>query len=142
MDFQTLNLLFKCSREFGHKPIRDCGLTETECLICSYLYAHPDCSQDELVQGLRMDKTTAAKALRALEDEGLVARRADENDRRRKMLTVTKLGIDRSAAVVDLHDQWLGRVLSVLSEDEQTQFENYCVRLLRAAEALLQNQEN
>jgi len=136
LEFQTLNLLLKCGMDFGHKRIRTHGLSDTECLICSYVYAHTGCAQDDVVQSLHMDKTTAAKALRSLEDKGFVIRRQDAQDRRRKLLQLTPSGAESLSAVMHLHDSWMHSVLSCLSEAEQAQFEDYCTRLMQAAEAL------
>ena len=136
MKFDTLDLLFKYGREFGHRRIRSSGLSDTECLLCSYVSAHPGCSQDDAVQGLHMDKTTAAKALRTLEEKGCMIREQSSDDRRKKMLTVTEAGTDKLSAILHLHDQWMSRVLAALSPEEQEQFEEYCIRLLRAAESL------
>ena len=40
MDFQTLQLLFRCRREFSHDTLRLRELSDTEGMICSYLYFH------------------------------------------------------------------------------------------------------
>lgn len=141
MDFQVLNLLLKCGTDFGHKRIRNCGLSDTECRICSYVYAHPGCSQDDAVQGLRMDKTTLAKALNTLADKGFIERSQDREDRRKNVLKVTASGAERIAEILDLHDRWLSRVLETLNPEERSQFEAYCARLLEAAEKLLSEQD-
>ena len=140
MEFQTLNLLLKCGMDFSHRRIRTHGLNDTECLICSYVYSHEGCSQDNTAKALRMDKTTAAKALRSLEDKGFVTRSQDAEDHRRKLLKLTPSGAERLSEVVHLHDSWMHRVLTCLSEEEQSQFENYCTRLMQAAEALLEEE--
>lgn len=136
MDYQTLHLLLKCGKEFGHKKLRTHGLSDTECLLCSYVSFHPGCSQDDTVHALRMDKTTVAKALRTAEGKNLIRRERHPEDKRRNVLRMTEEGRERIAAVASLHDQWLSRILSVLSPEEQARFEGYCLRLLRAAEEL------
>ena len=142
MEFGMLDLLFKYGREFGHRRIRSSGLSDTECLLCSFVSAHPGCSQDDAVQGLHMDKTTAAKALHTLEEKGCVIREQSPDDRRKKMLTVTEAGTEKLSTILHLHDQWMSRVLSILSPEEQAQFEDYCVRLLRAAETMQAESES
>lgn len=141
MDFQVLNLLLKCGMDFGHKRIRNRGLSDTECLICSYVYSHPGCSQDDAVQGLRMDKTTLAKALRTLEDKGCVERTQDAQDRRKNVLKVTQSGAERISEIAHLHDRWLSGILETLNPEERSQFESYCARLLEAAEKQLSEQD-
>lgn len=141
MDYQTLHLLLKCGKEFGHRKIRPHGLSDTECLLCSYISFHPGCPQDEVVRALRMDKTTVAKALRNAERKALLRRERHPSDRRRNVLHITEEGAARISAIADLHDKWLTQVLSALTPAEQAQFEGYCLRLLRAAEALSQGEE-
>ena len=138
MDYQTFNLLFKCSKEFSHGKIRMQDLTDTECMICSYIYSHENCSQDDVSVALRSDKTTIGKALASLESKGCVLRSQDTNDRRIKRLTLTENGSEKISELVDIHDNWLAEIMTCLSEEEQTQFENLCIRLLAAAEKLTQ----
>lgn len=137
MDFRTLDLLLKCGKEFRHNKIRKSGLTETECLICSYVYSHANCTQDDVAHALRIDKTTIAKAMRMLEEKGELLRARDPLDRRRKNLRLTDEGAEKVSAILNLHDQWLNDVLSCLPPDEREQFEKSCRRLLCAAEEML-----
>lgn len=137
MDFQMLNLFFKCGKEYSHKRIKNSGLSETECLICSYAYSHDGCVQDDVVQTLHMDKTTVAKALHSLEEKGYISRVQATEDRRKKLLFLTPSGRECVSSLLHLHDNWFSSVLTCLSDEEQKQFEGYCVRLLRAAEEKL-----
>ena len=72
MDYQTLNLLFRCNKEFSHEKIRKQELSDTECMICSYIYSHENCSQDDVSVALKTDKTTVGKALVSLENKRAV----------------------------------------------------------------------
>ena len=141
MDYQTLNLLFRCGREFSHKKIRMQALSDTECMICSYIYSHERCSQDDVSVALKADKTTVGKALTALESKGCVVRTQDSSDKRIKRLALTKPGREKVEKLLDIHDNWLREIMTCLSGDEQNQFENYCERLLNAAKALTQKAE-
>ena len=136
MDYQKLNLLFRCSKEFSHRKIRLRELSDTECMICSYVYSHEGCSQDEVATALKTDKTTVGKALASLEKKNCVARTQDETDKRVKRLSLTETGHDKISELLDIHDRWLRSIMTCLSAEEQKQFENYCDRLLNAAEKL------
>ncbi len=140
MDYQTLNLLFRCSKEFSHGKIRMQQLSDTECMICSYIYSHEYCSQEEVAAALKTDKTTVGKALAALEKKTCVIRAQDEADRRIKRLSLSENGREKVSELLDIHDHWLQEILSCLSVEERVQFENYCERLLAAAEKLTETQ--
>ena len=142
MDYQTLNLLFRCNKAFSHEKIRLQELSDTECMLCSYIYSHENCSQDDVASALKTDKTTVGKALATLEKKNCVMRVQDNKDKRIKRLSLTKAGRQKVAELVDLHNNWLAEIMTCLTNEEQKQFENYCERLLAAAEKLTQNGEN
>ena len=139
MDYQILNLLFRCNKEFSHEKIRKQELSDTECMICSYIYSHENCSQDDVSVALKTDKTTVGKALASLEKKNCVVRTTDGADKRIKRLSLTENGRRKVSSLVDLHNNWLGEIMTCLSAEEQKQFENYCDRLLSAAEKLTNN---
>ena len=142
MDYQILNLLFRCNKEFSHEKIRKQELSDTECMICSYVYSHESCSQDDVSTAMKTDKTTVGKALVSLESKACVVRTQDEKDKRIKRLSLTELGREKVAELIDIHNNWLSDIMTCLSEEEQKQFENYCERLLAAAEKLTNDGEN
>ena len=139
MDYQILNLLFRCNKEFSHEKIRRQELSDTECMICSYIFSHEGCSQDDVSVALKTDKTTVGKALASLENKACVVRNQDESDKRIKRLSLTGVGREKVAELIDIHDNWLRDIMTCLSPEEQKQFENYCERLLDAAEKLTIN---
>ncbi len=139
MDYQTLNLLIRCSKEFNHQKIRMQDLSETEVMISSYIYLHDACSQDDVSIALKIDKTTIGKALLSLEKKACVNRSIDENDKRIKRLSLTELGRNKVGNLLDIHNNWLTNVMSCLNKEEQEQFKNYCDRLLLEAEKLENN---
>ena len=136
MDYQTLNLLFRCGKQFSHERIRMQDLSDTECMICSYIYSHEDCSQDDVSVALKTDKTTVGKALASLERKNVVTREHDAEDRRVKRLSLTDAGREKVSELAGLHNNWLASILTCLSDEEQHNFESYCERLLAAAENL------
>lgn len=136
MDFQVLNSLIRMMKGFAHSQIRANGINDTECMICSYVYAHENCSQDDVSKGLCMDKTTIAKAVRELEKEEILFRMPDKTDRRRNILNLTAAGKEKCSRILNIHDEWVGRVMEELNDEEQKQFESYCRRLIEAAKKI------
>ena len=142
MDYQILNLLFRCNKAYSHEKIRKQELSDTECMICSFIYSHENCSQDDVSVALKTDKTTVGKALASLENRACVARVQDETDKRIKRLALTDRGREKVKNLIDIHNHWLREIMTCLSEEEQKQFENTCKRLLSAAEKLTDHGEN
>lgn len=141
MDYDTLNMIFRCNRTFGHKRSRGRGLTDTEYMLCSFVRANPGSSQDEVALALKTDKTSIAKACASLEEKGIIIRKQDPRDRRFKRLHLTEKGRRSLRKLKDIHDEWLTRTLDCLSEEEQAQLKDYCQRILARA-LTLEAEEN
>lgn len=137
MDYQILNLLLRCNKEFSHEKIKIQELSDTECMISSYIYSHDKCSQDEVAIALKTDKTTVGKALASLEKKKCVIRTQDTQDKRIKRLSLSRIGKTKVSKLVNVHDNWLNEIMTCLSKEEKKQFENYCVRLLDEANKLV-----
>jgi len=142
MDYHKLHLLLRYGREYGHHRIRERGFTDTEHLICSYVYVHAGCAQDDVAQALRMDKTTVGKAIDALESKQFLSRVQSPEDRRKKHLTLTESGKNSIADILSVNDEWVQSILSVLAPEEQSLFIGYLNRVLKAAEDLYCQEQN
>jgi len=136
MDFNTLNLLGKYAKEYSHAKVRCAGVSDTEHLICTFLYYHSNVSQDTIAKSLKLDKTTVAKALVLLEEKGYISRRQNTENRRKNILSITEKGKEAIFDVVTVYDDWLAAIMSCLSDDEKLKFNEYCSRLLAAAKEL------
>lgn len=136
MDFDSINLLSKYAKEYGHTKIREAGVTDTEHTICTFLYFHKGACQDMIANTLMLDKTTVAKALVSLETRGLILRSQNPQNRRKNVLTITAAGEATIADTIGIYDEWLSRISACLSAEEQQCFERYCGRLLAAAKTI------
>ena len=92
MDFNTISLLLKHAKGYGHAKIREAGVSDTEHNICTFLYFHSDAYQDMIADSLMLDKTTVAKAIQSLEERGLIKRVQNPHIRRRNILNITDAG--------------------------------------------------
>ena len=91
-------------------------------MLCSYIYSHENCSQDDVSVALKTDKTTVGKALVSLENKNCVIRTQDGTDKRIKRLSLTDAGREKVAELVDIHNNWLHDIMTCLSSEEQKQF--------------------
>ena len=74
--------------------------------------------QEELANNFHMNESTIARALRKLEDAGMVQRKVDENNRRRKIITVTEKGRAAVDAIAKIDQKWEERVQSLSFEEK------------------------
>ena len=133
MDFNKLNIFFRCGKEYGRNAIKDLGINDTEYTICSFLYFYKDAPQDLICKSYMIDKTTVTKALHSLEERGLITRTVNPENRRQNLINLTSDGKDLIKDVVNVYDDWVSEVVTSLSEDEQKQFEMIMDKLLKKA---------
>ena len=141
MNYEKLNMLIKLGREFGHEQIRDAGFSDTEHAICTFLCFHDQVSQDMIANALLQDKTTVAKALSALENEGLIAREQDEQNRRRNIIRITQTGWDSVSSSMHIYDAWFDEVCACLEEKDREQLDRAIGKMIERA-LLLREQKN
>ena len=133
MQFSKLSMLIKLGREFGHEQIRDAGFSDTEHAICTFLCFHDHVSQDTIANALLLDKTTVAKALRAMETKGLVEREQDGQNRRKNIIRIMETGRKSVSASLHIYDAWFSEVCACLDESERQQLEGSINRMIETA---------
>jgi DNA-binding MarR family transcriptional regulator len=82
-----------------------------------------------LSQSQRVAKNTISDHLRALEEEGLIERTLDPNDRRQFKIHLTEAGRSLVQEVTPVHAQLLNEVLTIFSTEEIVQLQRLLSRL-------------
>ncbi len=90
-------------------------------------------SQEELANIYHNHESTIARALKKLEDAGMVARNVDENNRRKNIITITEKGRDIVDNIRLMDEKWESNIKS-LDIDEKNKLKKLLKTL--ALEAL------
>ena len=70
------------------------------------LFHHGGINQDEIAGIIHVDKGTAARALKKLEDKNLIFREIDSNNRRRYLIYLTEKGNDLIPEIIAIDNEW------------------------------------
>jgi len=108
------------------------GLSIGGHLVLGMLDAVGACSQQELSEGLRIDRSVMVGCVDGLERAGLVSRQRNPHDRRAYDVTITEAGRKALAEADAALPQMLDEVFAPLTEAERRDL----TRLLRKALAL------
>lgn len=111
---------------------REFGITTTQYSVLHTLRAWPEIDQVSLCNLIGVDRSTATLVLSTLERNGLIERRQDAGDKRRKLLVLTKEGQALLDRATPLSTAVAGPMRQVLSEEE---VEQLCSLLGRFVEA-------
>jgi DNA-binding MarR family transcriptional regulator len=117
------------------------GLSVTEWRVVAVLGRFPGLIASEIVQRTAMDKVAISRAVKALQERGLVERSPHSEDRRRLPLRLTPdAGIKLFRAVVPKALAFEAQLLSALDAQEKIALDRLLVKLQTAAESLSPSQ--
>jgi DNA-binding MarR family transcriptional regulator len=97
-------------------------VTPVQFAILNALLDTPGVDQITLAKSVVFDPATSGSVIGRLESKGWVARRADERDRRRKLLVLTAEGLTALMAMQSAVAAVQSEILSPLAPHEQVQF--------------------
>ena len=113
------------------------GLSVTEWRVIAILGRFPGQTASEVVHRTAMDKVAISRAVKKLQDKGLVERQEHEEDRRRQPLSLTSdLGRPLYRAIIPQALDYERDLLDTLSKNEQQQLHAIIEKLQCAADAL------
>jgi DNA-binding MarR family transcriptional regulator len=93
----------------------------------------------ELADGLRVDPSTATRAIQRLVNEGLATRHADEDDGRVVMVSASKAGKRRHAEVALRRGVLLTHLMGAFSADERVQLADMLERFVASVDDFVAN---
>jgi DNA-binding MarR family transcriptional regulator len=106
------------------------------------LLAHqPAWRMSELADALRVDPSTATRAVQRLVRSGLAARSADEDDGRVVMVTITPAGAARHAEVAERRGRLMAHLMGAYSPDERVQLAEMLERFVASVDDFVASAE-
>ena len=108
------------------------GISAGELAVLMLIQAHQPESQQQVARRLGIDRTTMVELIDVLENKGLVTRRPDTADRRRKILELTTKGQMTLPRATQASDQAEQRLLAELDDEERTMLRNLMRRIAPA----------
>ncbi|KPA91765.1 MarR family winged helix-turn-helix transcriptional regulator [Pseudomonas fuscovaginae] len=111
--------------------------TWTQMLVLSSIDHHGSSATPSVIaKAESMQSSNLAATLRDLEAAGLIHRQADQQDRRKILLSLSEQGQALLKASRDRRDTWLGEAMkSQLTDSEREQLENIIPILVKLARA-------
>ncbi|MDR1491058.1 MAG: MarR family transcriptional regulator, partial [Desulfovibrio sp.] len=103
-----------------HKHMTDMGveLTSEQWGLLMQFWNRGDIAQEEIARVVNVDKSTASRTLKVMERRGLIARRLNPADSRRKILSLTKAANTMKQASLKAVQATLGQALRGIDPEE------------------------
>ena len=117
------------------EQLTDADITPVQFAILNALLDSPGIDQVSLAKRVAFDPATSGSVIGRLEAKAWVERKADPNDRRRKLLVVTAAGVQALGQVQKDVARIQEKILSPLTSSEQSQFVHLLSRLVQGHQA-------
>lgn len=126
----------RVSRAIAARYADTFGLTIPEWRIIAVLGRRPGLTAKEIAEATEMDKVAVSRGVAKLVDSKRVAARADRDDARRQILSLTSQGENVHARIAPIALASEQRLLAALDTRERAQLDALIDRLLDAAKTL------
>jgi DNA-binding MarR family transcriptional regulator len=117
------------------EQLTNADITPVQFAILNALLDSPGIDQVSLAKRVAFDPATSGSVIGRLEAKAWVERKADPNDRRRKLLVVTDAGVQALGQVQKDVARIQEKILSPLTSSEQSQFVHLLSRLVQGHQA-------
>jgi len=115
-------MLHRLSLAYMARPLADMGIGRGKIGFLLSVLQFEGIVQEELTRRLYIDRAATARALQALEEQGLVRREEDTKDRRRKRVFSTGKARALQPKIMDMLSRQNKALFAGLTRAEQDQF--------------------
>lgn len=109
----------RCAMQYRSETLARFGLKSCHASYLLHIHEHPGVSQEQLAQAIYLNKSSVARQLAALEEDGFVRRETCEKDRRIIRVYSTPKTDSIIAELDQILDDWETMITEDLSREER-----------------------
>lgn len=115
---KLVSILYRQSHVYINYALKDLNISSSEYIFMVELYNNEGISQEELSSLLLIDKAATARALKSLEEKGLIIRQKNVTDKRANKVFTTDKGKSYKETIYSALKGWTSLITD--SMDEKT----------------------
>lgn len=137
LPYQLVSLSTKVSNDFAQVYEQQGQLTQPQWRTLSHTIHHQGITARAICDLANMDKSTVSRAIKQLQQRGLVALSENSQDKRAKLVVATAEGMELYRLLTPLARQWETLLLDCFTTEQKAQF----AQLLAILDGKLAKQE-
>ncbi|KRL87120.1 MarR family winged helix-turn-helix transcriptional regulator [Ligilactobacillus apodemi] len=126
---REIGMIARALDSISNVEFKDLALSKGQYLYLVRIYENPGIIQEELANLLKVDKTTASRALKKLMTAGLIMRQNSDKNQKNKHLFVTAQGKELYAIIKRENDHSEKMALTGLTASEKVQLEQLLTKV-------------
>lgn len=131
---RQISITYRCAMRFRERELADTGLAGCQTPYLTALYRQPGISQEELARILNVNKSSVARQLSNLEDNGYVRREPAPADKRILLVYPTEKALDLMPRLFGCYHDWNSYLTQDFSDEEKALLSDLMVRIAARAE--------
>ena len=132
---RNINVISRCASAFRAEKLERLGISPSHYFYILAICKNVGISQDRLAKKLYLNKSSVARALQALEADGLVTRKHSETDRRITLVYPTEKAEALLPEIKQTAEEWNDFLFGALDGDERQQFTCLLQKITARAES-------
>ncbi|GIP26522.1 putative HTH-type transcriptional regulator YybA [Paenibacillus sp. J23TS9] len=132
---REIGMIARVLDSISNIEFKEYDLTKGQYLYLVRICEHPGIIQEKLAERIKVDRTTAARAIQKLEMHGFIEKRDDERNKKIKRLFPTEKGNEVYPIIAREHDHSNRVALAGFSDSEADVMLHYLQRVRKNVEA-------
>lgn len=132
-----VNRASRCFTLYRNNQLEAEGINGYQHLYIIKICKHPGISQEELVREIYVNKSSVARQLSLLEQNGFIRREPCPEDRRQLQVYPTEKALELFPKVVEVRERWNERLLEDFSQEEKELLSSMMERVMHKAAEIL-----
>lgn len=114
---RLISILYRQSQVYINHALKDVNISSSEYIFMMALYKNEGINQEKLSTLLFIDKAATARAMKSLEEKGMVVRVNDRMDKRAKRVFTTEKGKDCKEFIYKTCKGWTELISDGMDEE-------------------------
>lgn len=119
---KNFGILYRTFLSYLSKSIASREISFSDSVFLINIGGNEGVSQEEIASSLAIDKAAVARSVKVMEKKGYLITKKSVSDKRAKELYLSETGRELFQYLLDLHREWLKRVLGALEPNEALSF--------------------
>ncbi|WP_321422860.1 MarR family transcriptional regulator [uncultured Methanobacterium sp.] len=137
------SIIHRARMMYLNNELKTLNVTSSQFVYLIKLYRKGGQTQEDLANHLFVDKGTVARAVKKLEDNGLICRRIDSENRRRYLLYLTEDGKALMPDIISIIKSWEDSINEDFSKEEKERISEILKKLtIKSLNKLYDTEEN
>ena len=130
---RNINVISRCAAAYRAEMLEGSGISAAHYFYIIASCKNPGISQDKLAKKLYINKSSVARAIQTLENDGFVERKQSETDRRITLVYPTQKANELFPKILEVSHGWHEFLFDAIEEDERELFMTLLEKIVKRA---------